>query len=157
MTGASVQSRKTVRKAFATLLQTELGSLVAVVYDHQADSLDEQSPAVTVTGGETDRTLTPGIMENSTIALYVDIFVRYQQQSATPPWTEADSEDRIDDIEQVVSNTVLKYGSNLEGDKSYPWLLMVTSGQSNINPAIMDGIDYRHESIRILCEVSNTA
>lgn len=163
MTGPTVPNRKTVRKFFATMLEAELGSLVQEVYDHQTDSLLNQSPVVSVVSGPISRGV-PNLQMlalSASIQLDVHVFVRYQDSSSTPKWTEAMSEDRADDIEAAIAKIVLVYGDNTEGEKKYngqaiPWLSATIVGTSDIDSALMDNIDYRHEAIYVSFVANNS-
>lgn len=153
MANGSVQSRATIRKAVANMLRTDLGSAVQHVYAYQVSRLDKQSPVIAVVSDGIVRDLaTP----TDQIQVAVHIFVRYQDEDSTPPWTEEASEDKIDEIEQKVMNSVLLHGDNQDGiNASYPWITLDPTGMSTITRAIFEGIDYRHEQIILAAEGIN--
>lgn len=158
MTGPTVQSRKTLRKAVAGFLTTELGSTVQAVYPFQKKQLDNQSPVIVIHSASADRTTASNqlLLTGSYLYLSVHIFARYQDLQATPPWTEEDSEDQMDDLEQKITSWVLREGDNNDGlDSTKPWLTLATSGASDITRALFEGIDYRHEEILLVAEVNN--
>lgn len=164
MTGPTVANRKAIRQFLATMLQAELGSLVQRVYNHQVDSLDDESPVIALASNTIARAA-PNfsiLLSEATYVVDIHVFVRYQDLASTPQWTEEMSEDRADDIEAAITNIILVYGDNSEGEKTYggkpiPWLTATMSGGSDIDVALMDNIDYRHEAVHVAFIVSNTA
>jgi len=158
MTVPAVVNRKTIRKAIATALRTELGSKIQVLYDFQKKTLDKQSPVIVVDSAAADR-VTQGInmlLTNSTLYFSIHIFVRYQDLDASPEWTEEKSEDCIDDLEAAISSWILRVGDNTSGDDATrAWLQLYTVGASDMTRALFDGIDYRHEEIPVAVDVGN--
>lgn len=163
MTDPAVVNRKTVRKFLAAQLQVHLGSLVQAVYDYQKSSFGKQSPVVCVVSRESTRITTSleMITTESQLAYDIHIFVRYQDSTAVPPYTEEQSEDLIDDIEAAIANFILAHGENSEGEKrigadAIPWLGLAIESPSQIDQALIDNIDYRHETIAVAADVFNT-
>lgn len=162
MTDPSVQNRKTVRHALATALATHYGSTVQCVYDHQVGRIDKQSPVVVVNSSGSQRMMaafTALLGTESELHFDIHLFVRYQDEKAPATYTEAESEDDIDDLEQSTMNFLLINGYREDEGESAaaPWIELVPNGATEITQAIFEGIDYRHERIPIAARVGNIA
>lgn len=95
-------SRKEVRQHLAQELQDWLGDLVQAVYDHKVGDLAGQSPVVVVLslGSERERETYRGWLARFYFS--VQVWVLY----ASGGWTEADAEDRLDEIEMAIAEYV---------------------------------------------------
>lgn len=157
----SVQSRKTVREAIASGLQTHLGSKVQAVYSYQVSRFDKRSPVIVVnsTGSERQTAVQNLLTTESALFFDIHIFVRYQDEDASPtPYTEQDSENTLDGLELEVTNYMLLHGYKRDQTSPEPaWLELVSAGRSQVTRAIFEGIDYRHERIPVGAVVGNIA
>lgn len=136
-------NRKTVRQAFATILETALVTtlnLVTDVYAGQVADFQQQSPVVVVASGPTSR---KRITYQGTIpqhTLHLHIFVVY----ATPDgaWTELNAEDALDDIENAVAGVV-------DANQKNTYWEAITAEPSEPGSVLIGGVEYRHELIRL--------
>jgi hypothetical protein len=140
----NVINRETVRDQLATLLAAALvgaGKPAEAVYNHQVGDFTGKSPAVVVTSAGTGRGSSL-VSNNTQFALEVHTFVLYALENGS--WTEAQSEDRLDLLEKMIADVVVK------ANDSDTWQSVEFNGQSEIDGVEIGGDEYRHEVIPIL-------
>lgn len=142
---ANSLNRETVRDALATLLQTALvgsGKPAQAVYNYEVSDFGDQSPVVVVTcaGSERGRS-TFDTTWNTGVLILIHVFTLYALPDGS--WTEAQSEDRADLIEKSIADVVLDNYNNATWDELY------FTGQSQVQPMIIGGKDYRMETISL--------
>ena len=142
-------SRESVRDRLASLIEVALvdgdPQLAQAVYNHQKVELDAASPIVLVYGGGIGRPRATMLGNSSRVLLWVDIFVSLTGTG----WTEADAEDRLDDIEQAVAEVL---ESNYD-DSSGGWHSIYYVEESTVGNVEASGIPYIRELIPIAAEV----
>ena len=141
-------SRETVRKAFASVLQTTLvgGGLAQAVYDYQVGDFGGQSPVVVVASGPIMRERRSlGPCYHTTAALMVYIFVAYADPASN--WTEANAEDRLDAIEVAIADTLLANSSTPNWSDAHYFQ------PTQVDGVEIGGIEYRRELITIEAEI----
>lgn len=140
-------SRKTLRKAYAALLNTALvgtGKLAQAVYDYQVGDFKGASPVVCVTSaGALRQRLT---FQGSTPAFWLNIhvFVLYATEDAS--WTEAMAEDAIDDIEAVIAAV------NDANQINASWQGITQEDRSQADSLVIGGLEYRRETFLLRFE-----
>ena len=144
-------SRKTVRDALASLLNTALtgtGKPAQAVYGYQVGDFQGQSPVVIVTsaGSERDQ-LTMATRRTSHFHLNIHILVLNADPSSG--WTEAMAEDALDTIEQLVDQTL---AANLV---TTTWRDVAYDGRSTVINVALGGSDYRYELIPVAIAVTH--
>ena len=140
-------SREGARKAFAALLDTALvdTNIVEAVYDYQVGDFDGKASTVVVTSGGIMRVQQSfGTCWHNTYRLDCYLFVLYADPDSN--WTEADAEDKIDDIEAAFADVVMS-GTNdaWNGTPEY-------AEQTALGVVQVGGVSYRRELISILLE-----
>lgn len=143
-------NRKDARQAFASLLEAALvgsGKPVEAVYRHGTYDFGRKSPVVVILNGGTQRTrraIGSGAMQfDSELLLDVHVFVAYRVLADS--WTDEDSENKLDDIEKIIMDTIgdnarhLTYWRDCEPDNA----------RTTINVIDLAGIGYRHEVIPV--------
>lgn len=138
-------NRKVVRKAFAALLTAELvgsGKPVQAVYDYPAGDFEGQSPVITVTSGSSDRK--PFTFQGTipTFDLFIDVFIVYAEAG----WTEAQTEDALDDIELEIANIVAA------NQVTANWEALGMPERSQTTYVLIGGKEYRRELIKVRVE-----
>ena len=96
-------NRKTVRQAFADLLETALASLAQKVYDYRVGDFGNQSPVVVASNAGSRRERISFQGSKVTTYLQVDVFVLYSDEGS---WGEDDAEERLDDIEAAIAGVL---------------------------------------------------
>lgn len=137
-------SREVARKAFAGLLDTALvdSGIAQAVYDHQVGDFGGASSVVVVTSGGIMRERQSfGTCWANAYMLDCYLFVLY---SATG-WTEADAEDKIDDLEAAFADVVMS-GTDAAWDQ------MVYEETTSLGVVSIGGVPYRRELIRVRLE-----
>lgn len=131
-----IDKRKDVRTHFAGLLATALSSLVSNVYAYRKADFNGASPVVVVSsGGSEAATMTfQGNRPGHYITVFV--FVRYAFGAG---WTEEDCEDRLDDIGEVIQETVSA------NQVSNYWQSITQAGKSETY-GVTIGVEYRAEA-----------
>lgn len=140
----AIVNRKTSRAQLAVLLAAALvgsGKPVQTVYAYQVGDFDAKGPVVAITSGGASRAQRAiATRQDSAFRLNVHVFVPY---SATG-WTEANSEDALDDIEAIIAG-VLVTNRVLPGY----WDFIEYDGNSEVDAIFEGGILYRHETIAV--------
>ncbi len=137
-------NRGTVRKAFATLLTTALGSLAQAVYNYRIGDFGAQSPVVTVSSAGILRKRITMQGSRATMFLQVDVFVLYSDLGS---WGEDEAEDRIDDIEAAIAGVV---------DANQPhanWYALSQPERSQRVDVEIGGVEYIREVLTVAVEV----
>lgn len=146
-------NRETSRDALATLLEDELVTnlgIVAAVYNRKVDDPQGQSPIVCVLSAGTARIPLTFQGSKAEHLFEVQTWVLYADPDATPAWTEADAEDRLDLIEKEIAEIVDDYGANQTN-----WIAMDYEGRSVIADIVtLGGVSYVVEKIPIVCVVA---
>jgi hypothetical protein len=139
-------SRETVRKAFATLLESGV-TQAQDVYPYQVGDFNGQSPVLVVTSGGTERR---NLTLRNRIPKYwfdIHVFVLYAEPDAS--WGEDDAEDALDNIEQAIATII---DAN---QQTANWSKIDYDGRSKADSLVIAGTEYRHEVIPVVVEVLN--
>ena len=140
-------NRKAAREALATLLTTALvgsGKPVQALYDYRPADFGGQSPVVTVSSAGTRRRRMTAMGSRATPLLRVDMFVVYSDQAT---WTEADTEDALDDLEAAVAGVLD------DNQRTAAWQALDYADASQRMSAVIGGVEYAWESIQVAVEV----
>lgn len=140
-------SREGARKAFAALLDTALvdTNIVEAVYDYQVGDFAGAASVIVVTSGGIMRVQQSfGTCWHNTYRLDCYLFVLYADLDSS--WTEADAEDKIDDIEAAFADVVMT-GTNDAWDGTPEY-----AEQTSLGVVQVGGVSYRRELISILLE-----
>lgn len=143
-------SRTPVRKSFAGLLQTALvGSSLPVeaVYDHLVGDFQGKTPVVVVSSGPIRRLIENfGNCDHAVMVLNVYVFVLYADGTGT--WDEADAEDKADEVEAIIANTVINNQSHADWNSA-------AYVEEPTQPIVVEigGKGYRRELIKVQFEV----
>jgi hypothetical protein len=133
-------NRKTLRAALAGVLTTEVTSAQAV-YAYQKARLNGQTPVICVTSAGSSRERMTMRGGRLSALLDIHVFVLYSDGAS---WTEAQAEDRLDDIEQQIAAAVEKYA------RSTSWASLAYAERSDARtPVTLEGITYLHEVIPV--------
>lgn len=158
-------SRKVLRKKFAQLLSAALvdgtPKLAAKVYDYNTDDFGNNTPAVVVKSGGSDRPrITARGGSGLSGFLEVIVFVRYTltaEENNGTEWTPEDSEDRLDDIEAAIATVVADNVSYKDSGQTTPYWDSLgyedVTTVGSITVEELGGIPYRVEAIRLKAEV----
>lgn len=149
------------RKTYRQLLANEIGQaltnagVVQAVYPFRVGNFNGQSPVVTFTSAGSDRRqeITGGVDAETSLMFAIDVFVLYADQASN--WTEANAEDAIDNIEQVVADWVMTNSDGLsrseQGQTS--WFDLVFNERSATGSLLqaerLGGQEYRRERMTI--------
>ena len=137
-------NRKALREALATLLSAQLvgvGKPVEAVYSYQVADFQGKSPILFVTSAGSWRRNPEHSGRITSIAyLDVNVFVLYSDGGS---WTEQKSEERLDLIEQKVSEVVV---NNARPDGGL-WLDLDFVGRTQVTSVVIGGKDYSWEVI----------
>jgi hypothetical protein len=144
-------SRETPRDALAALLNTALvgsGKPCQAFYGYQVTDFRGQSPiAMLVSAGSERDQQTMATRRKSFFSFQVVSFVLYADPASS--WTEANSQDALDAIEQVVDETI---AANLVNGTT--WADIGYDGRSQTGIVqILGGDTYRYEVIPVRIEV----
>lgn len=133
-------NRKTVRATLFGLLSSGL-TLVSptAIYSYLIGDFKGQSPVVVVSsrGSERVRFTHGGRIPKHALKVY--IFVAYASEDGS--WTEAQSEDSLDDVEAEIASIV---DANA---KSTAWEALSQAGESVTDSVMIGGVEYRRETI----------
>jgi hypothetical protein len=132
--------RKTLRKAYATLLQNNLvgnGKLVQAVYPYQVGDFSGKSPVVVVSSGGSLRQRLTFQGSTPNFWLNVHVFILYAIEDKS--WTEENAEDALDDIENAFAtiNDTNQHGSC--------WDAITQEERSRTDSLVIGGLEYRVE------------
>lgn len=133
-------NRKTVRSAFATLLETALSTLVEKVYDYRIGDFEGQNPVVTVSSAGSQRQRWTFAGSRALFFLQVDVFVLYSDEGT---WGEDDAEDRVDDIEAAIAGVVDAYQQTAD------WFALDLVDRSQRVDVEVGGDEYVREAITV--------
>lgn len=144
-------SRETARDALATLLNTALvgaGKPCQAFYGYQVADFGGQSPiAMLVSAGSERDQQTLSTRRKSFFSFQVISFVLYADAASS--WTEANSQDSLDEIENVVDETI---AANLTNGTT--WADLGYEGRSTTGIVqVVGGDSYRYEIIPVRAEV----
>lgn len=135
----SQTNRKVVRQAVSLLFQEALvgeDKPLQAFFDHEVGDWGTQNPIGYLTGRGSRRHDDPDALAHSSeFALDLHVWVRYIAEGVT----EADSENTLDDIEQLVAETIQSDG-RVGGVLSH-------DGESLVDALEIGGVEYRHETI----------
>lgn len=137
-------SRETVRKEIAGLFEA-LVPAAEVVYDYQAAEFNGKSPVVMITSAGTSRMNFTAEGMKARVFFGVHLFVLHADPDSG--WTEADAEDKLDQVEYEVS---LILESN---QRNQYWEAIEWEGSSIIDKITVSGDPYLYEVIPIAVEV----
>lgn len=137
-------NRGTVRKAFAALLTTALGSLAQATYNYRIGDFGTQNPVVTVSSAGIQRKRATMQGSRATMYLQVDVFVLYSDLGT---WTEDIAEDRIDDIEAAIAGVI---DANQANDN---WFALTQVDRSQRVDVEIGGVEYIREVLTVAAEV----
>jgi len=153
------------RKIYRQLLANEIGQalmnagVVQAVYPFRVGNFNGQSPVVTFTSAGSDRRqeITGGVDAETALMFAIDVFVLYADPASN--WTEANAEDAIDDIEQVVADWVMTNSDGLsrseQGQTS--WFDLVFNERSATGSLLqaerLGGQEYRRERMTITVSI----
>jgi len=149
---ASSTNRETIRDAFAGLLSTALvgtGKPCAAVYGYSAADFSQQSPVVTVTSWNTERTRTAFQSEGTAFdtfkcGLLVEIYTLWQDADGS--YTEASAEDQLDLVEKTIADTVA------DNTDTANWQDLYFARSSESDWAAIGGCFYRTERLYLIAE-----
>lgn len=145
-------NRETVRDKLAELLEDDLVTteeIVEEVFNRKVDDPQGKSPIVCVLSAGTGRP--PNTFGSHGALFYFEIqtWVLYADPDATPVWTEALAEDRLDLIEKEVGE-VIEENTAVSGY----WDDLDYDGRSTVADVIVRGGDaYVLEKIPVLVEI----
>lgn len=149
-------SRGPSRLYLAGLLNTALvgtGKPVNAVYGHLPADFGQLFKVVTVSSGPAGpgQYDLSGICTKLQFTLYVDLFVRYSDGAG---WTEANSEDALDEIYSLIVPVIFANQSKTD-NPSVPWsyLSYPENQRSEPGSAVIGGKQYRWESIPVEVEI----
>ncbi|KPK91507.1 MAG: hypothetical protein AMJ88_13445 [Anaerolineae bacterium SM23_ 63] len=145
-------NRELCRDKFASLLEDDLvttDEIVEAVYNRKVDDPGGKSPIVVVLSAGSNRPPNRFGRHSAEFLLEVQIWVLYSDPDATPAWTEALAEDRLDLIEKGVAE-VIENNSEVSGF----WDDIDYDGQSVIaDVAVRSGEAYLLEKIPVRIEI----
>ena len=137
-------NRGTVRKAFAALLTTALGTLAQATYNYRIGDFGTQNPVVTVSSVGIQRQRITMQGSRATMFLQVDVFVLYADGAS---WGEDDAEDRIDDIEAAIAGVIDANEPNAN------WYALSQAERSQRMDVEIGGVEYIREVLTVAIEV----
>jgi hypothetical protein len=132
--------RKTLRKAYATLLQNNLvgsGLPVQAVYSYQVGDFGGKSPVVIVSSGGALRQRLTFTGSQPIFWLNVHVFILYATEDKS--WTEEMAEDALDTIENALAsiNDLNQHGAC--------WDAVTQEERSRTDSIVIGGLEYRVE------------
>jgi hypothetical protein len=142
--GANNVNRETLRDALATLLSAALvgtGKPCVAVYGYSPGDFGGQSPIVTVTSWNTERSLLHlgDAIFDMTAGLLVEVWALWQDAAGS--YTEATAEDALDLIEKMIADVVR------DNYRTATWSMLKYSRGSESDWASVGGCYYRTERI----------
>ncbi len=136
--------RETIRDAFALLLTNNITDLQAV-YGYVVSDFDGMTPVATVLSSGSIRP--PFTSEGPITGIFLSANLWVIYASSDDSWTEADAEDKLDDLERQFGNVV---SSNRQ---TSDWNFLTYDGRSVVRVVPVGGVPYLHEAIPIRVEV----
>ncbi len=140
--------RKAARLKLAELLAPALvgaGKPAQVVYPYRRGDFAGQSPAVAVTGGPATHEPNGFGCSKAAFQLLVFVFVLYADPASG--WTEAHTEDALDEIEAIIAE-VVEANSRTEA-----WTQIAYAGPTQPDPVVIGGVEYLRELITLDVQV----
>jgi hypothetical protein len=137
-------SRKAARLHLAGQLQAALtgtGKLAQAVYAYQVGDFQGQSPVVVVSSSSSLRERFTFQGSKPTFTLTIHVFILYAD--GTGNWTEANAEDALDDIEEIIGKTLAA------NQKSPYWETITQVGATQTTGVMLGGQEYRTEVITV--------
>lgn len=145
---SNVPNRKTARKDLAAILVTACigtGKITKKVYAYKPRAFPDGSPVVCVTSASSERIKhSQPVTAVSVFLLDIHTFVVYYSAKSTTPWTEENSEDAIDDIEKLISDTIIDNETIIN-----KWAFLERDGETTMENVIISGVEYQHEIIPV--------
>lgn len=136
-----VINRQAVRDSLATILGAVLvgdGKLCEAIYNYRTDNFNGASPVIVVCSRGSDRDkMTQVSVVNTDVLLYIYTFVLYTDGGT---WTPALSEDRLDDIEALITDTMYANFNN-----PGIWVSIDFDQQSQVEPIVIGDEMYQRE------------
>jgi hypothetical protein len=142
----SKPTRGQVRAALGVLLTAGVPSAQAV-YTAQVGSFAGQSPVLVLTSAGSARSRQTQAGSGAEYRYNLHTFVLYSD--AASGWTEADAEDALDAIEAEVAALA---EANARGGTIFNGLAYADPTDARA-PAVIDGVEYRHEVIPLVAYV----
>lgn len=137
-------TRETARDALASLLSAALvgaGKPAQAVYGYPVSDFQQQSPVVVLRSAGSERTMETMSTRRKSL-LYLDLMAFTLYADAASNWTEADAEDQLDSIEQIVDETV---AANLVNGTT--WADIGYDSKTTTGNVTIGGEQYRYEVI----------
>lgn len=154
----SVANRKPFRAQIASELTAVLvgvGKPAQALFAGQVADFGGLWPAVVVSSAGSDRPNDSGYAAQGTaLLLNVDVFIKYSDTAEN--WDELNSEDALDDIEQIVAEWVLQNATRAPvAGSAVAWTNLTYSGRTDaeIPPVQIGGEEYRRERISLRVEI----
>jgi hypothetical protein len=143
-------TRETARDALASLLSAALvgtGLPAQAFYGYPVADFQSQSPVVVLRSAGSERTMETMSTRRKSF-LHYDIISFTLYADAASSWTEANAEDKLDAIEQVVDETL---AANLVNGTT--WADIGYDGKSTTGNVTIGGEQFRFELIPIIITV----
>lgn len=137
-------SRRTHREMIKNALVTGLGGAVARVYEYGISSFGDESPVVVIMSDGSER-YTDGIPTGYGkihLVVYVFVLYAYVDQSGAVVWSEKDAEDKLDELEAAICDTLSSLTPDV-GDV----IEKIEFGPSRVDIVKLDNCLYRQERI----------
>jgi hypothetical protein len=138
---SNVVSRQVIRDRLASHLTTALvgaGKLAQNVLNYRTDNFEGATPMVVVCSRGSDRDKMAEVsVVNTDVLLYIYTFVLYSDEDT---WGPDDAEDRLDEIEKVISDTMY---DNFHDD-GY-WISIDFDQQSQVETVVIGSLEYMRE------------
>lgn len=150
------------RKSFRAQIASELTALLVgtgkpaqSLYAGQVADFGGLWPAVVVSSAGSERPNESSyVAQTSTLLFDVDVFIKYSDEA--DGWDELDSEDALDDIEQIIADWVLQNSTRApQAGSAVAWTNLSFAGRTDaeLPPAEIGGEEYRHERISLRVEI----
>ncbi len=150
----SVVNRKPFRAQIASELSALLvgvGKPAEALYAGQVAKFGGKSPVVVISSAGSERPNDSGYGAQDAVLLFaVDVLTKYSD--AQRGWDELDSEDALDDIEQIIAEWVLQNSARPPvAGSSVAWTNLSYAGRTDaeLPPAQVGGEEYRCERISL--------
>lgn len=137
-------SRKEARAHLAGQLAGALvgaGKPAQAVYDYRVGDFQGQSPVVVVSSGGSNRERFTFRGTKPSFELTIHVFVLYADEAGT--WTEENAEDALDDIEEVIAETLTA------NQRTNYWEAISFVEPSQTGSVMVGGKEYRTEVISV--------
>lgn len=154
----SVVNRKPFRAQIASELSALLvgtGKLAEALYAGQVADFGGKSPVVVISSAGSARPNDSGYVgQGATLIFAVDVLTKYSDVKRG--WDELNSEDALDDIEQIIADWVLQNSARAPvAGESVAWTNLSYAGRTDaeLPPLRIGGEDYRCERISLRVEI----